>query len=537
MKKVTADVKNYDIGYQQYLLNQVYNCPEVFTRCKNILRPEYFDPLFRAGIAKVQEHTVKYTSLPTIDHIYAVYGMELKEITVQPDQHDAILDSLEEFCKHKAMENAIMNSAPLLQEKKYGAVEQLIKEAMLVSLQKDIGLDVYEDPTKVIQDLAAMQGTFKSGWDTLDYKLFGGFGRCELEIFAAASGGGKSVVLQNLAVNFSSRGVRGSYISLELAEELVANRIYGMMLDTASGKLRQNIQGTHSKIKFLEKTAGGLHVKRLPESITTVNDIEAYLRELMIRTGEKLDYVCVDYLDLLTSDRVGSGDNVFVKDKYVSEELRAMATKLDLTVFTAAQFNRSGVDADQKSQSQISGGISKIFTADNVIYIDAHKDRGEMVFDFQKTRNSSAVGSRLRMSYNTDSLRVTDHEDVVMEMEAYGDFKRSRNGVATASNVVTAPKANQTAMQSLKSNILSTRMNPLKAAQDAPVPQPEPSSTESDTDTPPWDESPPETLPSVPEAPVQDEALSEPESVEAPLNKTELKTTAVRAFLSKTRNR
>lgn len=544
--KVTADVKNYDIKHQQYLLNQVFNSGDLYSRCKNILRAEYFDPIFRSGIMQVSEHVTKYQTLPTVDHIHSVYGMEIHETDVKPEHHEVLLDTIEEFCKHKAMENAIINSAPLLQEKRYGAVEKLIQLAMQVSLQKDIGLDIYEDPTKVITDLAAMQGTFKSGWDTLDYKLNGGFGRGELEIFAAASGGGKSVVLQNLAVNFSTRGVHGAYVTLELAEELVANRIYGMMLETKGSSLRSNLTGTHSKIKLIELTSGGLHVKRMPESISTVNDIETYLRELVMRTGKKLDYVCVDYLDLLTSDRVVAGDNVFTKDKFVSEELRAMAGRLDITVFTACQFNRSGVDADQKSQSQISGGISKIFTADNVIYIDAHKDRGEMIFDFQKTRNSGAVGQRLRMAYNSEHLKVEDHEDVVMELESLSaDFRRTRKAKAVHANITGSPSANpppqkvltpeeqenedvQSSADALKAR-LNARLNPLQKT-NSPVLETvlgtvQESEPDND-DTPPWDEQPEPQEPEIQEVP-QSSAI----------NNTELKTAAMRAFLAKSRNR
>lgn len=525
----TADVKNYDIKHQQYLLNQIMNSGDIYSRCKNILKAEYFDPIFRVGIQQVAEHVTKYQNLPTVDHIYSVYGMEVHSTEVKEEHHDVLLDTIEEFCKHKAMENAIISSAPLLQEKRYGMVEELIQKAMQVSLQKDLGLDVYEDPTKVITDLASMQGTFKSGWDTLDFKLNGGFGRGELEIFAAASGGGKSVVLQNLAVNFSGRGIHGAYVTLELAEELVANRIYGMMLENSSGSMRSNIQSTHCKIKILEQSAGALNVKRMPESISTVNDIETYLRELQMRTGRKLDYVCVDYLDLLTSDRVAAGDNVFTKDKFVSEELRAMAGRLDITVFTACQFNRSGVDADQKSQSQISGGISKIFTADNVIYIDAHKDRGEMIFDFQKTRNSGAVGQRLRMAYNADCLRVSDHEDVVLEFETlFSEFRRTRNARAVQANVVSspsvpvqAPNQTQSTSQSLKDK-LSTRLNPLKEKEVVLESVDEPQIP--DEDDVPWKTS-------------DDVVQNATETPDPTINTTELKTASMRAFLAKSRNR
>ncbi|AQW88814.1 putative DNA primase-helicase [Erwinia phage pEa_SNUABM_50] len=444
-----TDVKKYDIQYQLYLLSQIFSTPDLYVRCKNVLKPDYFDKEYHSSIQYVHDYSSKYNVTPTLNDIKHNSDFSFNETPVGDLNQQAVLDSVGEFCRHKALALAIQQGMELVNQKRYGGIEELIREAMLVTVQNDLGLDIYEDPEEVISSLANMQGTFKSGWETLDYKLFGGFGRQELEIFAAASGGGKSVVLQNLAVNFSKAGLNGAYITLELAKELVAVRIYGMLVNTAQNRVKIDIDETAAKVKIEERTNGKLRIHRLPESVTTVNDIESYIRELQIKTGIKLDYVCVDYLDLLTSDRCGPNDksNAFVKDKFVSEELRALAMKMDLTVFTACQFNRSGVSGeDVKSQAQIAGGISKIYTADNVIYIDARKERGEMVFDFQKTRNSSAVGSRLVMSYDVDSLRVLDHQQTIQEMQINTSFKHSGkvligNGNLAAHPTISAPSA------------------------------------------------------------------------------------------------
>lgn len=452
------DVTQYSIQAQERLLSKVLSNPELYVRCKNILRPEYFDKVYHNSIEFVHEYAQKYSDLPPLDDIIFKGGFEYKKTEVSDLHQQAVLDDVAEFCRHKALALAVQKGMELVHQKKYGGIEELIREAMLVSVQNELGLDIYEDPETVIKSLADMQGSFKSGWDTLDYKLFGGFGRQELEIFAAASGGGKSVVLQNLAVNFSKSGLNGAYISLELAKELVAVRIYGMLIDTDQKKVKTDIDNTTLQIKIEEKTNGMLRIHRLPESVSTTNDIESYLRELQIKTGVKLDYVCVDYLDLLTSDRCTAQDksNAFVKDKFVSEELRALAMKMDITVFTACQFNRDGVKGeDKKSSSQIAGGISKIYTADNVIFIEGRKEVGEMWFDFQKTRNSSAVGSKLRMSYNMDSLRVLDHSMTIQQMELDTAFRHSGTVKVGGGNVLSTPSA-PTALNMLQNSLKST---------------------------------------------------------------------------------
>lgn len=456
-----TDVRKYDIQYQLYLLQQIFSTPDLYVRCKNVLKPDYFDKEYHSSIQYVHDYSSKYNVIPTLNDIKHNADFSYSETVVPDLNQQAVLDSIGEFCRHKALAQAIQQGMELVNKKRYGEIEELIREAMLVTVQNDIGLDIYEDPESVIRKLAEQQGTLKSGWETFDYKLFGGFGKQELEIFAAASGGGKSVILQNLAVNFSKAGLNGAYITLELASELVAVRIYGMMVNTAQNKVKVDIDETAAKVKIEERSNGKLRVHRLPESVSTVNDIESYIRELQIKTGIKLDYVCVDYLDLLTSDRCGPNDksNAFVKDKFVSEELRALAMKMDLTVFTACQFNRSGVAGeDVKSQAQIAGGISKIYTADNVIYIDARKERGEIVFDFQKTRNSSAVGSRLIMSYDIDSLRVLDHPNTVQEMEINTGFKHSGKVMIGKSNIFSTPQTSSGAISSLQ-NKLTTIIN------------------------------------------------------------------------------
>lgn len=456
MATSNTDVRKYDIQYQLYLLQQIFSTPDLYVRCRNVLKPDYFDKEYHSSIQYVHDYSAKYNITPTLNDIKHNADFSYSETVVPDLNQQAVLDSVGEFCRHKALAQAIQQGMELVNQKRYGGIEELIREAMLVTVQNDIGLDIYEDPESVIRKLAEQQGTFKSGWETFDYKLFGGFGKQELEIFAAASGGGKSVVLQNLAVNFSKSGLNGAYITLELASELVAVRIYGMMVNTAQNRVKVDIDETAAKIKIEERSNGKLRIHRLPESVSTVNDIESYIRELQIKTGVKLDYVCVDYLDLLTSDRCGPNDksNAFVKDKFVSEELRALAMKMDITVFTACQFNRSGVSGeDVKSQAQIAGGISKIYTADNVIYIDARKDRGELVLDFQKTRNSSAVGSRLIMSYDIDSLRVLDHPNTVQEMEINTGFKHSGKVMIGKSNVFNTPQAPGGAMSSLQNKL------------------------------------------------------------------------------------
>ena len=128
----------------------------------------------------------------------------------------------------------------------------------------------------------------------------------------------------------------------------------------------------------------------------------------------KPDFICVDYLDLImpVSAKVSPND-LFVKDKYVSEELRNLAKELNVLLVTASQLNRSAVEEVEFDHSHISGGISKINTADNVFGIftsRAMKERGRYQLQLMKTRSSSGVGSKIDLEFNQESLRIIDTE-------------------------------------------------------------------------------------------------------------------------------
>ena len=159
------------------------------------------------------------------------------------------------------------------------------------------------------------------------------------------------------------------------------------------------------------KKAGSYQVKALPAQ-SNINDIRAFLKEYQIKSGHKVDFVMIDYLDLLMpiSAKVSPND-LFVKDKYVSEELRNLAKELGILMVTASQLNRSAVEEIEFDHSHISGGISKINTADNVFGIftsRAMKERGKYQIQCMKSRSSTGVGQKIDLEYNIETMRITD---------------------------------------------------------------------------------------------------------------------------------
>jgi hypothetical protein len=212
-------------------------------------------------------------------------------------------------------------------------------------------------------------------------------------------------------LNWLQQGLSGVYISLELSEELTSLRTDAMLTSMSTRDIRKDIDTTELKVKMMGKKSGQYRVKGLPAQ-SNVNDIRSYLKEVQIQTGIKIDFVMVDYLDLVmpVSVKVNPNDQ-FIKDKYVSEELRNLAKEWGILLVTASQLNRSAVEEIEFDHSHIAGGISKINTADNVFGIftsRSMRERGKYQIQCMKSRSSTGVGQKIDLEYNIDTMRITD---------------------------------------------------------------------------------------------------------------------------------
>jgi hypothetical protein len=188
-------------------------------------------------------------------------------------------------------------------------------------------------------------------------------------------------------------------------------RIDSMVTGVSTREIFKNLDDIEMKVKMIGKKSGMLQVKYMPSG-KTVNDIRAYLKEYEIKCSKKVDVLLVDYMDLLMPiGKKISAENLFVKDKYVSEELRNLAMEKQCVFVTAAQLNRGAVEEVEFDHSHISGGLSKIQTADNVFGIftsRAMRERGRYQIQLMKTRSSSGVGMKIDLEFNLESLRISD---------------------------------------------------------------------------------------------------------------------------------
>ena len=405
-------LKDYGVEVQKLFLEMILQDAESYVRVQNIYNPDNFDRSIRAAAEFVKQHSVDHGTLPSATQIAATTGIKLQKLDEFNDGHQAwFLEEFESFTKRQELERAILKAADLLEKGEYDPVEKLIKDAVQISLTKDMGTDYFADPAGRINKYFNSGGQVSTGWPQLDRLLYGGFSRGELNIFAGGSGSGKSLVMMNIALSWLQAGLSGVYVTLELSEELTSLRTDAMLTSMSTKDIRKDIDTTELKVKMIGKKSGQYRVKGLPAQ-SNINDIRSYLKEVQLQTGIKVDFVMVDYLDLLmpVSVKVNPNDQ-FIKDKYVAEELRNLAKELNVLLVTASQLNRSAVEEIEFDHSHIAGGISKINTADNVFGIftsRAMKERGKYQIQCMKSRSSTGVGQKIDLEYNIETMRITD---------------------------------------------------------------------------------------------------------------------------------
>jgi archaellum biogenesis ATPase FlaH len=406
------EVKEYGRDIQELFIRMMITDGSLFTRISNILNEENFDRNLKPAVHFINEFSEKYTAIPDSTQIKAVTGLTLEQIpNMRSSDVEWFMTEFESFTRRQELERAILESAKLLEKGDFGPVESLIKNAVQIGLTRDMGTNYFNDPRERLTRYFQNGGQVSTGWAQLDRMLYGGFSRGELNIFAGGSGSGKSLVMMNLALNWLQQGLSGVYISLELSEELTGLRTDAMLTNSSTKDIRKDIENTSLKVSMFGKKTGNYQIKALPAQCN-INDIRSFLKEYQINTGNPVDFVMIDYLDLLSPATVKvNASDAFAKDKYVSEEIRNFAKELGVLVVTASQLNRSAVEEVEFDHSHIAGGISKINTADNVFGIftsRSMRERGVYQIQCMKSRSSTGVGQKIDLTYNIETMRITD---------------------------------------------------------------------------------------------------------------------------------
>jgi hypothetical protein len=399
---------------QKLLIEYLLSDKDVFTITNTIINYKYFDPELKQTVKFIQKFYEQYRSLPDYDILYAECNFKGKLHELSKDKMEYCIYEIEAFCVRKACEFAVLESAELLETDNYGKMVEVIKNAAAVKINRTVGVDFFDDAAFILNNVISTQ-IVSTGWQTLDMLLTQGKGlaRGEFALFTGGSGAGKSLVLANLCVNSMELGLNCLYISLELPESMIHNRITNMITGIAASDLAARTDEVLTRLKNKKTVMGNLTIHYMDVG-TNALQIESFLREYELKYNYAPDIIAVDYLDLMgANDAKITSDNIFQKDKAAAEQLRSIAIRYNAIVYTASQLNRQSVGNEDHNHSHISGGISKIQTSDVVVSItttDILRAQGQFSFKLLKTRSSDGVGKALFLKWVPQSLRIIDAE-------------------------------------------------------------------------------------------------------------------------------
>ena len=165
------DKPNYNYDVQKLYLEMFLSDAETFTRCQSIFDPENFDQKLQKPAEFITKYVDEYKVIPDCTIVNASCGTALESVSLPKENYDWLMDEFENFSRHKGLERAILKSADMLEKGEYTPVEKLIKDAIQISLNKDMGTDYFEDPRARLQKLKDGNGQISTGWPSIDRKL------------------------------------------------------------------------------------------------------------------------------------------------------------------------------------------------------------------------------------------------------------------------------------------------------------------------------------------------------------------------------
>jgi replicative DNA helicase len=283
-----------------------------------------------------------------------------------------LIDTAEKFCKDKAVYNAVLASIQILdgKDKNYtkNAIPKLLSDALAVSFDTAVGHDYMTDADKRYEFYHRVEEKIPFDLEFFNKITQGGVPRKTLNIVMAGTGVGKSMFMCHHAASCLAANKNVLYITCEMAEERIAERIDANLMDTALDELKDLPKETYDKrlARAVGSVRGNLIIKEYPTASVTVAHFRHLLHELKIKKKFVPDIIFVDYLNICASSRVKMNSNVntYVYIKAIAEELRGLAVEYDVPIFSATQTNRGGFNNSDVGLENTSESFGLPATAD-----------------------------------------------------------------------------------------------------------------------------------------------------------------------------
>lgn len=381
------------------LTNLIYN-EEYFRKVYPYLKEEYFeDNNFRKMFSTYSEYVENYKAPPSIEALKigldkrtdfsddefketlkVVDTLKLKETNIE-----FLLNETEKFCQDRDLFNAIRKSILILDGKDKnldkGAIPKLLSDSLGISFNTTIGHDFLEDFETRYDFYHKKEERIETDIDLINKITKGGFPNKSLSVLLATTGGGKSLVKCHIASTCLMYGKNVLYITMEMAEERIAQRIDANLLDIRVDELETMPKESYErKIERLKsKTTGRLIVKEYPTGSAHAGHFRHLINELRLKKNFKPDIIFIDYLNICASSRIKGGNaNSYSIVKSIAEELRGLAMEFGVPVITSSQFNRSAYGSGDVDLENTSESMGLAFTADCILALVTSEELDEM---------------------------------------------------------------------------------------------------------------------------------------------------------------
>ncbi len=423
------------------LRNLIFN--EDFTRKTLPFINEIYFPKREEKILfqEIDNFVQKYKNLPTKESLLIELGYRkdineqenkivkdlLNTLNAEDVEQKWLLDTTEKFCKDRAVHNAVLEGIKILdgkdKKRSQEAIPSILADALAVSFDKNIGHDYIQDADSRFKYYHAKEKKYQFDLRYFNKITKGGVPSKTLNIALAGTGVGKSLFMCHCASAYLAQGLNVLYITLEMAEERIAERIDANLLDTTIDDLHALPKDLYdSKIlKVKNKTKGQLIIKEYPTASAHSGHFRSLFNELALKKSFRADVVFIDYLNICASSRFKGGNiSSYFYIKAIAEELRGLAVEFDVPIFSATQTTRTGFVSTDIGLEDTAESFGLPATADFMFALQSNEELeqlGQMKVKQLKNRyNDPAINRSFIVGVDRSKMRLYDVENVAQNI-------------------------------------------------------------------------------------------------------------------------
>ena len=424
---------------EQTILRNLLTDEKYMRKVLPFIKPDYFQGVYKTLFKEAGKYVAKYNKLPTTetltielqdttnlsDEQYTM-AMEIIPLLFTGEKIDEkwLLDSTEKWCQDRAIYNAVMESISIIDGKHdtltKGALPDLLSKALGVGFDNAIGHDYIENVEERYEFYHTEEDRIPFDLEYFNKITKGGVPRKTLNIALAGTGVGKSLFMCHVAAAALVEGKNVLYITMEMAEERIAERIDANLLNVPIDQLDKLSKDMFtSKVADLaRKTTGKLIVKEYPTGSAHTGHFRGLLNELKLKKQFEPDIIFIDYLNICASSRMkgmGGAINSYTYIKAIAEELRGLAGECEVPIFSATQTTRSGYSNSDIGLEDTSESFGLPATADLMFAIisteELERDGQLMVKQLKNRYNDPTHHKRFVVGIDRSKMRLYDVEE------------------------------------------------------------------------------------------------------------------------------